>query len=55
MNQDAPNGYHALTPKDRQLVDNIVRSLLGWPRQEEPNVQFNMFLLALAKARGEGK
>ena len=59
MNQETLYLYQSLPPEDRQVVDIMIYALLArrqiTQREKEPEIGFNALLIALAKARSEGR
>lgn len=61
MSQGTPELYRLLSPEDRRVVDIMIYTLLAKKTiqeqaiQREPEIGFNALLIALAKARGEGR
>lgn len=60
MSQETLEMYQSLPPEDRKIVDIVIYTLLARrtvqrKREPEPEIRFNVLLIALAKARGEGR
>ena len=56
MNQETLELYQSLPPEDRRVVDIVIYTLRARQiTQKEPEIGFNALLIALAKARGEGR
>lgn len=58
MSQGTPELYQFLSPEDRRVIDIMIYTLLAKKtiqREPEPEIGFNALLIALAKARSEGR